>query len=178
MEPEERFRALFAAAYPVLRRYAYHRGLAAPDADDLVAEVLTVAWRRLDDVPADDPIPWLIAVARNVWRNGLRTEQRRSALAARLPRAAVQPPPGDPDDEPGRLRAVLATLPDDDQELLRLVAWDGLTPAQMAAVLGCTPGAARVRLHRARTRLAAALEVTPVLAGTQSFRGMSPEEDA
>ncbi|MDQ3756404.1 MAG: sigma-70 family RNA polymerase sigma factor [Actinomycetota bacterium] len=177
MEPEERFRALFTEAYPVLRRYAYHRGVTASDADDLVAEVLTVAWRRLDEVPADDPIPWLVSVARNVWRNGLRSAQRRWALTARLPRPAVQPPPSEP-DEPGRLSAGLATLPEDDQELLRLVAWDGLTAAQVAAVLGCTPGAARVRLHRARTRLAATLDVTPVPAGTQSFRPTTTEEDA
>src|ERR687898_3426352 len=41
-----------------------------------------------------------------------------------------------------------------DQEILRLVAWDGLAPAQAGMVLGCSPGAARVRLHRARRRLA------------------------
>lgn len=38
-----------------------------------------------------------------------------------------------------------------------LVAWDDLTPAQAATVLGCSPGAARLRLHRARGRLAAEL---------------------
>jgi DNA-directed RNA polymerase specialized sigma24 family protein len=41
-----------------------------------------------------------------------------------------------------------------DQEVLRLVAWDDLTPDQASRVLGCSPGAFRVRLHRARQRLA------------------------
>ena len=61
--------------------------------------------------------------------------------------------------EPGVLRAALASLSSGDQEVLRLVAWDGLTPAQVAVVLGCTPVAARTRLHRARSRLAARLGI-------------------
>jgi RNA polymerase sigma-70 factor (ECF subfamily) len=173
---DDRFRALFVEAYPALQRYAHHRGLAGADADDLVAEVFAIAWRRLDDVPADDPVPWLFAAARNVWRNGLRSRHRRSALLGRLPRPAPEPPPPEP---PGRVRAALETLHRDDQELLRLVAWDDLTPSQIAAVLGCTPGAARVRIHRARTRLATALgEVTEPRAATQSSRPILYEEES
>lgn len=176
MNADSRFRALFVEAYPALQRYAHHRGLSGADADDLVAEVLTVAWRRLDAVPADDPVPWLFAVARNVWRNGLRSGRRRLALLDRLPRPAVQPPPPEP---LGRVRAALATLREDDQELLRLVAWDDLTPAQIAVVLGCTPGAARVRIHRARNRLAAALgEVTEPTPATETSRANLLEEES
>jgi RNA polymerase sigma-70 factor (ECF subfamily) len=51
----------------------------------------------------------------------------------------------------------LAQLPDRDRELLMLVAWEGLEPAQLARVLGVSRGTANVRLHRARRRLAAAL---------------------
>lgn len=176
MNADERFRALFREAYPALQRYAHHRGLVGADADDLVADVLTVAWRRLDQVPADDPIPWLFAVARNVWRNGLRSGRRRLALLGRLPRPAVVPPPPEP---PGHVRAALATLGDEDQELLRLVAWDDLTPSQIAVVLGCSPGAARVRIHRARTRLAAALgQVTEPSPATETTRPILFEEES
>jgi RNA polymerase sigma factor (sigma-70 family) len=173
---EARFRAMFVEAYPALQRYAHHRGLTGADADDLVAEVLAIAWRRLDDVPVDEPVPWLFAVARNVWRNGLRSQRRRSVLLGRLPRPSPAPPPSEP---PGRVRAALETLHQEDQELLRLVAWDQLTPSQIAVVLGCTPGAARVRIHRARTRLAAALgEVTELLAPTQSSPSTPAEEES
>jgi DNA-directed RNA polymerase specialized sigma24 family protein len=65
--------------------------------------------------------------------------------------------------EPGALRAALAALRDDDQEILRLVAWDGLAPAELAVALGCSPNAARTRLHRARSRLAARLGIGPDL---------------
>ena len=179
MEAESRFRALFDTAYPPLRRYAHHRGLRGSDADDLVAEVLTIAWRKLDDVPLDDPLPWLYAVARNVWRNGLRSRRRRAELLDRLPA------PRDHDAEPvlddgqglATIAAALRALSDDDQEILRLVAWDELDTAGLATVLGCTPGAARVRLHRARKRLAATLPpVTAEDGATEPDERPRPEE--
>lgn len=158
MDAEPRFRALFTDAYPALRRYARYRGLFGPDADDLVAEVLTIAWRRLDDIPVDEPLPWLFATARNVWRNGLRTERRRSDLILRLPPPEPQPAPADPAEHSVlEIRAALEELGDDDQEILRLVAWDGLTTRQLALTLGCNESAARVRLHRARQRFAGKL---------------------
>jgi len=160
VDPETRFRALFELAYPALCRYARHRGLTGADADDLVAQALEVAWRRLGDVPADDPMPWLYAVARNLWREQHRQQRRRSDLLTRLRLHAVPGLVAAP-FEPGALREALASLRESDQEILRLVAWDGLTPAQAAVVLGCGPVAARSRLHRARARLAARLGLEP-----------------
>jgi RNA polymerase sigma-70 factor, ECF subfamily len=158
MDREARFRAVFDTAYGPLCRYARHRGLVGADAEDLVAETLEIAWRRIADVPTADPLPWLFAVARNLWRNHVRQVRRRSEILARY---RVSPPAAACDDparlEPGVLRAAMASLSEGDQEVLRLVAWDGLTPAQVAIVLNCTAVAARSRLHRARTRLAARL---------------------
>jgi RNA polymerase sigma-70 factor, ECF subfamily len=158
VDPETHFRAVFEQAYAPLCRYARHRGLTGPDAEDLVAQTLEIAWRRIGDMPATEPLPWLYAVAHNVWRNNVRRDRRRRELLARfrvaLPDVACQDPGG---LEPGVLRAALASLSDDDQEVLRLVAWDGLAPAEVAEVLGCSAVAARTRLHRARSRLAARL---------------------
>ena len=72
MDGNARFRELFESSYEAVRSYVYHRGVAEGAADDIVAETFLVAWRRLDDVPADDPLPWLMAVARNVWLNQRR----------------------------------------------------------------------------------------------------------
>jgi RNA polymerase sigma-70 factor, ECF subfamily len=158
MDHEARFRALFDTAYAPLCRYARHRGMAGADAEDLVAQTLEIAWRRIDDVPVADPLPWLYAVARNLWRNQVRQVRRRSEILARY---RASPPAAAGDDpaqlEPGLLRAAMASLSEGDQEVLRLVAWDGLTPAEVAIVLDCTAVAARSRLHRARARLAARL---------------------
>jgi RNA polymerase sigma factor (sigma-70 family) len=158
MEPESRFRALFVCAYPALGRYARYRGLSKADADDLVSSTLEVAWRKLDQVPLDDPLPWLYAVARNLLRNHHRSNYRRTALLERLPIPEPPSAPGEPNDScVEALREALAALDENDRELLLLVAWDGLSPSQAAVVLGCTAIAARTRLHRARKRLAALL---------------------
>ena len=63
---EERFTRLFDAHYAAVRAYAWRRG---PDsADDIVAETFTIAWQRLDSLPAE-PLPWLIGTARHVRLN-------------------------------------------------------------------------------------------------------------
>ncbi len=154
MADAARFRALFEAAYPAVGRYVLYRGVVGGRADDVVAETFLVAWRRLDDVPEDDPLPWLLALARNVWLNQRRGDRRYAALLRRLPLPPYSPSPA----EPGDLDVVhdaLGAIGEEDREVLRLVAWDGLSSAQAGEVLGCSPGAARHRLHRARRRLAA-----------------------
>lgn len=160
MDAKSRFRLLFREAYPALKRYVSYRGVSKADADDLVAATMEVAWRRFEQVPAEDPLPWLYGVARNLLRNHRRSIRRASTLASRMP---VSPPvaaPGDEEVSISGLLAALGRLGEDDQELLLLIAWDGLSPSQAAVVLGCTPVAARSRLHRARRRLASELGST------------------
>jgi len=153
VEDEARFRALFEQAYPALRRYAHHRGLAAADAEDLVAATLEIAWRRLGEVPVEEPLPWLYVVAHNLWRGQRRKDLRRGEIMARLgPRPGTGPDPGELYHD--RVLAALESLSEDDQEILRLVAWDDLSSAELAAALGCSAVTARSRLHRARNRLA------------------------
>jgi RNA polymerase sigma factor (sigma-70 family) len=162
MDAKERFRCLFDEAYPALRRYALHRGLTGADADDLVAATLEVAWRRLSDVPRAEPLPWLYCVARNLLRNQRRGDRRRDELVNRLANVRRIPASTDPlEMGTGLLQQALAQLSGRDQELLKLVAWDGLSPSQAAVVLGCSPAAARTRLNRARGRLAVRLGADP-----------------
>src|SRR5581483_5157799 len=83
---EERFREVFLHLEAV-KAYARRRGSRDPEA--LAAEALTIAWRRLADVPADDPLPWLLATARNL----ALAEGRRTRLpAAREVEASVAAP--------------------------------------------------------------------------------------
>jgi RNA polymerase sigma-70 factor (ECF subfamily) len=169
-ERTERFRRLFDACYRPLLAYARRRCL-APDADDLVADVLTVAWRRLDDVPAGAPLPWLFGVAHRTLANQRRGARRRLRLAERL---RAEPPRTAADSVDGageEVRAALARLRPDDQEVLRLAAWEGLGPSEIAVVLGCSPNAAALRLSRARRRLRDALT------GITTSRTGSAQED-
>jgi RNA polymerase sigma-70 factor (ECF subfamily) len=156
---EERFEGLFRANYPAVRAYALRRS--PPEAaQDVVAETFLVAWRRLDDVPAD-ALPWLYGVARRVLANQRRTTDRGAALAERLAGSEPSIADRDPGDSAGDaeiLRVALGRLPEPSREALMLVAWHGLSGARAARAAGCSRAAFKVRLHRARARLAAELE--------------------
>lgn len=101
---------------------------------------------------------WLFGIARHVLANQRRGVRRRHALADRL-RSALRDQVVEPPDATMRapIATALAGLGAADQELLRLVAWEGLSRGELATALGCSPAAVRVRLHRARTRLRRAL---------------------
>jgi len=138
--------------------WRYFRRRSDGDHEDLTTEVFLVAWRRREELPVE-PLPWLYGVARKVLANHRRAGDRRDALAER---AAAHAPASEPDlaDAVGLrtdLARALAELSEHDRELVLLVAWEGLTLAEVAAALGCRRGAAAVRLHRARRRLRTAL---------------------
>jgi RNA polymerase sigma-70 factor (ECF subfamily) len=147
---EERFREVFAHLGAVT---AYARRRGSRDPDGLAAEAMTIAWRRLADVPQDDPLPWLYATARNL----LLAERR---VARRTGTRVVEPSVPAPElhDLDPQLDAALRSLSPADREALLLVAWEDLAPTQAARVLGLKPTAFRVRLLRARRRLRAALD--------------------
>ena len=67
--------------------------------------------------------------------------------------------------------AALRRLGPRDQEILQLAAWDGLDIAGLATVLECSPGAAAMRLHRARTRLEKLLHVGGRVSEASAFDG-------
>jgi RNA polymerase sigma-70 factor (ECF subfamily) len=145
---EERFRSVFGH-FGSVTAYARRRG--HPDAEGAAAEVMTIAWRRLVDVPLDDPRPWLFATARNVVLADLRRARPVPAHAG----TATEPELLELDPE---LESALRSLSYVDREALLLVAWEDLTPSQAARSLGINSTAFRVRLLRARRRLRAKLD--------------------
>jgi RNA polymerase sigma-70 factor (ECF subfamily) len=156
-DDEARFRALFDAHYHRILGYGLRR-TDAEDASDLAAEVFATAWRRLDAVPAgDEALLWLYGVARRTLLNQHRSQRRRERLAATL---QLQPQPSTEQPDPGPTALAFSRLGDDDRELLALVAWEELDAQAIAALLGCSANAVRIRLHRARRRLASELAST------------------
>lgn len=146
---EERFAGVFAHLRLVTD---YARRRRAVDPEGIAAEVMTIAWRRLADVPVDDARPWLIATARNLVMADWRRHQGRVAPSADHPaRQADTPVPLVELD--AELEAALRELSPSEREALLLIAWEDLTPKAAAASLGISPAAFRVRLHRARRRL-------------------------
>lgn len=146
---QARFRTIFAHLGAVTT-YAARRG--SRDPDGVAAEVMTIAWRRLPVVPADDPLPWLYATARNVTYAEARSRRRTAPEAAQTSAPAPAIHSLDPE-----LDRALRALGESDREALLLVAWEDLTPSQAAAALGIAPTTFRVRLFRARRRLQTAL---------------------
>ena len=154
-ERRRRFDALFASYSPDVVAYCSWRAGSASDAQDAVADVFLTAWRRLDDVPDGDAARiWLYATARRVIANQRRSSRRRVALHERLAREAVSAPDeaSAADREATLVHEALRRLGPRDREVLLLAEWEGLAPAQIAAVLGCLTVTARGRLHRARRR--------------------------
>ncbi|MBB6567417.1 sigma-70 family RNA polymerase sigma factor [Kribbella sandramycini] len=158
-----RFEDLFTCHHDDVLRYFVRRLDIRADAADLVAETFLIAWRRLDEVPAGQILPWLYGVARRVLSNHRRGETRRHGLADRLrDDLRTTPVAAEPAAvETQHAADVFRQLSDPDRELLALVAWEGLDTTQLAATLGCSRNAAMVRLHRARRRLDHLLTQTP-----------------
>jgi len=153
----DRFGQIAEEVFEPLQRYLRRR-VTPQDAEDLLSEVLTTIWRRIDDAPSDRVLPWSYGIARRVLANHRRSSRRRLRLVERL---ASEPPTqhpdvadNQPDPEVGR---ALRSLPHADQEIIRLWAWEQLEPREIAVVLGMTPNAASLRLSRGRKKLAAAL---------------------
>jgi RNA polymerase sigma-70 factor (ECF subfamily) len=153
-----RFEALFAAHYRDVHRYALRRTEAAL-AEEVANEAFLVAWRRLEQVPADHALPWLYAAAGHVLANQRRTETRhaRRSEAAAAERPAASRDPADRLAERDAVLRAFATLAERDREALRLTAWERLSLADGARAAGVTRTAFAMRVSRARRRLAAAL---------------------
>lgn len=132
--------------------YALRRALNEADAQDAAVETFAIAWRKIDQVPAD-ALPWLLAVARRVIANQRRSSQRRAWLVAKLGRHSSSPQVRVASGgEDGPALAALSRLRPDDQELLRLVAWEELDHGAIASLIGISANAVAIRLHRARKR--------------------------
>lgn len=160
--PEARFGPVFAHFDPLMA-YAARRG--SSDPEGIAAETMAIAWRRLSSVPRDDPRPWLFVTARNLlmaeWRQNRHRSLIDDTVAAPVTSPAVET--SDP-----IVTSALRDLSPADREVLLLVAWDDLTPAQGAEVLGISSVAFRVRLLRARRRFERLMDDQRQAAGDHS----------
>ena len=144
----QRFEQIYIDNRDAVAEYVRRRASAAV-VDDVVAETFLVCLRKIDRVP-DEPLPWLYAVARKTLAN----HRRKHARAPSGYEIAVGEPAPAGD---GELAEAFNALSERDREVLRLVAWEGLSLADAGTVLGCSVVACRVRYHRAKSRLASNL---------------------
>ncbi|MGB7589575.1 MAG: sigma-70 family RNA polymerase sigma factor [Solirubrobacterales bacterium] len=176
-----RFESCFRDNYAAVLAFAIRRLPDRATAEDATSETFAVAWRRRDLIPKD-PLPWLYGIALRVIANQRRSGRRRHRLGDRLEREASSragaPEPIDALHRRDTFSRAFQRLSEDEREVLRLVAWDGLDTHEAASVLGCSAAAFRVRLHRARRRLAKHLEATGHSRHERPTRASDPAEEA
>lgn len=130
------------------------------DADDIVSEVFTVAWRRRNEMPTgNEVLPWLYGVARKVLSHHWRGLGRRDRLAAKAhgqsaPRSRSPEEVVVEHEDHVRVRKALDRLREIDREILMLSAWEGLSHAEVSTALDISLAAVDKRLVRAKQRLA------------------------
>lgn len=162
-QPED-FERFYREHLPFVRSYLARRVSDPFDIADLTADVFVAVIRSAESYRRElgPPRAWLTGVARRVladhWRAGAREEGTVRRLQGRrlLDDDGVDRIVGrvDAEAQARALLAAIARLPAPLRDVVELVAVDGLAVTDAAAVLGITPGAARVRYHRARRALA------------------------
>ncbi|CAN5566995.1 hypothetical protein BH10ACT8_BH10ACT8_04670 [soil metagenome] len=135
-------------------------------AQDVLQEVFVTAFRKAEDVPRPST-GWLFGTARRLLANKYRGNRRRDQLIARLLDDASREVDAEVADLKAAFGQTLAALSPGDREVLTLTGWYDLTPLEAAEALGTSAATYAVRLHRARKRLAAALDEA-------GYRGETP----
>ena len=147
MNTQTRFELLYESHVGSIYRY-FTRRSAISDCEDLTAEVFTIAWRKIAEIPTEMELAWLYKTAWNVLAN-----KRRKFVEIPIEELDIE---GDDiadviiEDE--NLKNAWLRLSIRDREVLRLTAWDGLTPDQLALVLNISVSGAGAALSRARRK--------------------------
>lgn len=163
---EERFAEVYDSAYTDLVRFVSRR-VSPGEAEDVVADVFGLAWRRFEELPRElgQARAWLFGIAYRTLLASNRAEGRRRTLTVRIieESATGQDAGDDADVSASRLDLLAAwkRLDPVHAEALALAAWDGLTSAQAGHVLDISPVAFRIRLSRARRVLRRHLAIAP-----------------
>jgi RNA polymerase sigma-70 factor, ECF subfamily len=156
------FEDLYARYAPDVHRFALYLCGNDAQAQDITAETFVRLWTARDNVRLVTVKAYLFTIARNIYRHEQRHDSRHDELDDQLPDRA----PGSHviTESRARLREVLRvlqTLPEIDRAALLLRALDEMPYAEIASALGISAAAARVKIHRARLRLAEARAVWP-----------------
>lgn len=159
-DDEEQFDRCFDQHWTTVVRYLLRRG-AASHAEDLASETFAIAWSKWGQLPST-PLPWLLKTAGFCWANERRRLQRADSFSHLLRPIVTD----DPSHEHVSMRqdttlvlTAIAALGDVEREALILTSWDELSAKDAASVLDCSVTALRVRVHRARKKIRACLDI-------------------
>ena len=136
-------------------RFALYLSGNPAQAEDIASETFVRVWTVRDSIRAVSVKAYLFTIARNLHHDGRRRESRH----VELPEGLLDPGPG-PEVEArdrqalGAVLRALQTIPEVDRAALLMRAQDGLPYDEIARALGLTLAAVRVKVHRARLRIA------------------------
>ena len=153
------FHSLYRNHAPDVYRFALFLSGDRTLAEDIVSETFIRVWGARERVEIRTVRAYLLAIARNLFLQGRRREKRIAALDDNLPDPRRRADDSrESRDELSRVLAQLQRLPEIDRSALLMRAEENLSYDEIAAALGISPGAARVKIHRARAKLSAARE--------------------
>jgi len=155
--PIQEFEALYRRYAADVFRFALYLGGDRAEAEDVASETFVRAWVTRDRLRLPTVKAYLFTIARNLHRQGWRGRTRRADLDFEM----LDPGPGPEEQAAARARldrvlAALQQVPEVDRAALLMRAQDGMSYDEIAAALGISVVAAKVKVHRARLRLAAA----------------------
>ncbi len=158
--PVDDFHEFAKLHMPIIANYARRRlyPLEPQELDDIVADVLVVAWRRRADIPEGAETPWIIGVTRRVLANARRKQYRRLAHQRTLRDDNDSKSAEDRVVKDATVQGALDALNEADRELLLLHYWEDLAIDQIATLLGATANATAVRVSRAKKRFSEAFQ--------------------
>lgn len=154
---------LLVACIPRLRRYARALVGNRAEADDLVQDTMERGWSKLPSWRrGSDMRAWLFGIMHNLWIDQARKGQVvTEEWHDHIPEPAAVSNYGD-QLEMRDLEAALRLLPDEQREILLLVALEEMTYDEIASTLRIPPGTVMSRLARGRERLRTLMEGRPV----------------
>jgi RNA polymerase sigma factor (sigma-70 family) len=150
------YRAYGRLVYAVAYRLLADRGLS----EEATQQTFLKAWRASTQIdPSRELGPWLATIARRVAIDLHRREARRSAtpldaVTSDDPALVSMPAAVETASDIWEVRRAVSALPADDQQVVRLQHFEGLTHVQIAERLGLPVGTVKSRSFRAHKRLA------------------------
>ena len=152
------FHELYSRYAADVYRFAHWLTGNPDDAQDITSETFVRAWTAPEEPRMETVKAYLFTIARNLHRKQWRRQFRHEALDETMPGPTVQPDQAAVNqDEFRQMSEALHTLPEIDRTLLLLRAEQELSYEDIAAVTGLSVAAAKVRVFRARSKLAALL---------------------
>ena len=148
----ESFHVFYSRYHSLLLGVAQQRLVGMSSAEDVVAEAFAIAWSHYRE-GGELTLPWLYQVLRNLIGNEYQRAVRADKLVERVGASLGTNIVEFATDDAIGLRSAIKELPEDDRELIYMAYWEDLKRNEMAAILGCSATALRLRLMRAKRRL-------------------------